>query len=102
MPGIIITHTQNATGQCRIYLGGIGGLECWIDPDADKIAWSFHVEAAVAGNQLTEADIAGQLEAAKVTNMTFTDLGRRKVSIGMSMSGYSAAFKAAMSQQGAK
>ena len=47
-------------------------------------------------------DIAGQLERAKVSNVTFTDLGRRKVTIGMSMTGYGAAFKAATSQQSAK
>lgn len=46
--------------------------------------------------------VASQLEAAKATTVTFTDLGRRKVSIGMSMSGYGSAFKAAMSQQSAK
>ena len=56
MPGMIITHTQNATGQCRIYLGGKGSLECWIDPDADTTRWTFHVEEAVAGNRLSDFD----------------------------------------------
>ncbi len=56
MPGMIITHTQNATGQCRIYLGGKGSLECWIDPVAGSTCWTFHIEEAVAGNQLSDAD----------------------------------------------
>jgi hypothetical protein len=53
---MIVTHTQNATGQHRIYLGGKGSLECWIEPTADTTAWTFHIEEAVTGNRLTNAD----------------------------------------------
>ena len=53
---MIITHTLNANGQPRIYLGGKGSLECWLEPDAKRQSWTFHAEEAVTGNQLTEAD----------------------------------------------
>ena len=53
---MIVTHTQNAAGQRRIYLGGKGSLECWIDPDAATPGWSFHLTEAVAGNLLSDTD----------------------------------------------
>jgi hypothetical protein len=53
---MIITHTQNANGQRRIYLGGKSSLECWIEPKDDNKAWTFHLDRAVTGNQLTEDD----------------------------------------------
>ena len=45
---MIVTHTVNAEGLCRIYLGGKGSLECWLEPTTDG-GWTFHVEEAVAG-----------------------------------------------------
>lgn len=53
---MIVTHTQNAAGQSRVYLGGKGSLECWIEPTADNRAWCFHLEEAVCGNQLSDDD----------------------------------------------
>lgn len=53
---VIVTHTQNAQGQRRIYLGAKSSLECWIEPKDDNRSWSFHLDKAVTGNQLTEAD----------------------------------------------
>jgi hypothetical protein len=43
---MIITHTQNASGQRRVYLGAKSSLECWVEPAADNIAWSFHTDTA--------------------------------------------------------
>jgi hypothetical protein len=53
---VIVTHTQNADGQRRIYLGGKSSLEAYIEPKADNIGWTFHLDQAVTGNQLTDAD----------------------------------------------
>ena len=53
---MIVTHTRNANGHRRVYLGGKSSLECWIEPKADNIGWTFHVDRAVTGNQLTDAD----------------------------------------------
>jgi len=53
---MIVTHTQNAQGACRIYLGGKGSLECWIEPGADGTSWTFHLDAAVTGNCLSPDD----------------------------------------------
>jgi hypothetical protein len=53
---VIVTHTQNANGQRRIYLGGKSSLECWIEPKADNVGWTFHLDQAVTGNQLSDAD----------------------------------------------
>lgn len=52
---MIVTHTQNANGQRRIYLGGKSSLECWIEPK-DRYGWTFHFEEAVAGNHLSAED----------------------------------------------
>lgn len=53
---MIVTHTQNAQGQRRIYLGGKSSLEAYIAPRADNIGWTFHLDEAVTGNRLSEAD----------------------------------------------
>lgn len=53
---MIVTHTQNANGQRRIYLGGKGSLECWIDPRSDGPGWTFHITEAVTGNPITPED----------------------------------------------
>lgn len=42
---MIVTHTRNAQGHRRIYLGGKAGVECWIEPAADGIAWTFHIDS---------------------------------------------------------
>lgn len=41
-----MTHTVNANGLRRVYLGGKSSVESWIAPDADGVAWSFHIEMA--------------------------------------------------------
>jgi len=43
---MIVTHTPNAQGHRRIYLGGKASVECWIEPAADGMAWSFHMDTA--------------------------------------------------------
>lgn len=43
---MIITHTVNAEGQRRVYLGGKSSMECWIEPQPDGVAWTFHTETA--------------------------------------------------------
>lgn len=43
---MIVTHTRNAQGHTRVYLGGKASVECWIEPAADGIAWSFHMDTA--------------------------------------------------------
>lgn len=43
---MIVTHTTNPEGHRRVYLGGKSSLECWIEPLADGISWSFHLETA--------------------------------------------------------
>jgi hypothetical protein len=49
---VIVTHTQNADGQRRIYLGGKSSIEIWLEPKADGHGWSFRWEPAVTGQQL--------------------------------------------------
>lgn len=51
---MIVTHTQNAQGQRRLYLGGKSSLECWIEPDEDGTHWQFKALDAVTGNDLTD------------------------------------------------
>lgn len=53
---MIVTHTENVAGQRRVYLGGKGSLEAWIEPRDKGLGWMFHLDGAVAGNQLTDAD----------------------------------------------
>lgn len=53
---MIVTHTQNAEGQKRLYLGGKSSLECWIEPAADGAHWTFHAVDAVTGNALSNDD----------------------------------------------
>lgn len=43
---MIVTHTRNAQGHHRVYLGGKASVECWIEPAADGIGWSFHMDTA--------------------------------------------------------
>lgn len=50
---MIVTHTQNADGQRRVYLGGKGSLECWIDPKSGGQRWTFHLAEAVSGTPLS-------------------------------------------------
>lgn len=53
---MIVTHTTTANGQCRVYLGSKSSLEFWIQPKDDKRGWTFHLDAAVTGTQLTTED----------------------------------------------
>lgn len=53
---MIITHTVNAKGQRRVYLGGKSSLECWVEPLTDGSQWSFRLETAVAGNPISAAE----------------------------------------------
>jgi hypothetical protein len=53
---MIVTHTRNATGQQRVYVGGKSSLECWIEPAVEKHGWTFHIDAAVTGNQIDADD----------------------------------------------
>jgi hypothetical protein len=53
---MIITHAQSPSGQRRIYLGGKSSLECWIEPRADGSGWTFHLDRAVTGTQLTSEE----------------------------------------------
>lgn len=43
---MIITHTINGAGHRRVYLGGKSSVECWIEPAADGVQWTFHAEPA--------------------------------------------------------
>jgi hypothetical protein len=43
---MIITHTINDQGHRRVYLGGKSSIECWIEPKADGVAWSFRCETS--------------------------------------------------------
>lgn len=43
---MIVTHTRNAQGHRRVYLGGKASVECWIEPAGDGVAWSFHMDTA--------------------------------------------------------
>jgi len=53
---MIVTHTRNADGQCRVYRGGTGSLVCWVAPKADGRSWSFHLDDAPTANALSDAD----------------------------------------------
>ena len=55
MATMIITHTQNSTGQRRLYIGGKGSLECWLEP-ADDGSWTFKLDEAVTGNRIPDTD----------------------------------------------
>lgn len=76
---MIVTHTRSADGQSRIYLGGKSSLECWISPKSDGRAWTFHLEAAVTGNELSPDEerawaIHTLIELSKVLNVHPADL----------------------------
>lgn len=51
---MIVTHTRNAQGHTRVYLGGKASVECWIEPAADGIAWSFHMDTAPTAYSLPD------------------------------------------------
>lgn len=52
---MIVTHTQNVDGARRIYLGGKGSLEAWIEPADAQGRWRFQCIAAATG-QPVDAD----------------------------------------------
>lgn len=54
---MIVTHTVNAAGHRRVYLGGKSSIECWIEPDATGIAWSFHIDVAPTGFPMPQEQI---------------------------------------------
>ena len=49
---MIVTHTLDVHGNCRIYLGGKGSLECWLEPVDGAPSWTFKFAEAVCGNRL--------------------------------------------------
>jgi hypothetical protein len=56
---MIVTHTLNAQGHRRVYLGGKASVECWIEPAADGIAWSFHLNTAPTRYPLSDDVMRG-------------------------------------------
>jgi hypothetical protein len=46
---MIVTHATNPEGKSRIYLGGKGSVEAYLEPAANGRAWSFHILPAVTG-----------------------------------------------------
>jgi hypothetical protein len=46
---MIVTHAINSEGKSRIYLGGKGSVEAYLEPAADGRAWSFHIMPAATG-----------------------------------------------------
>lgn len=66
---MIITHTQNADGQRRIYLGGKSSLEYWLEPRTDGTRWTFHWEPAVTG-QAIDAEQARQSAVHVLTQLS--------------------------------
>lgn len=49
---MIVTHTQDPDGNCRIYLGGKSSMECWLEPSQGDTPWQFKFSEAVSGSQL--------------------------------------------------
>lgn len=53
---MIITHTTNASGQRRLYIGGKSSLDAWLEPRDDG-SWTFHMDEGItAGNPLSGND----------------------------------------------
>lgn len=50
---MIITHATNRDGKARIFLGGRGSVDAYIDPDPDGRTWSFHIKPAPAASELS-------------------------------------------------
>ena len=46
---MIVTHAVNPEGKSRIYLGGKGSVEAYLEPAPDGRAWSFHILPAATG-----------------------------------------------------
>lgn len=51
---MIVTHTRNPQGHRRVYLGSKASVACWIEPAADGIAWSFHIDTAATAYPLSD------------------------------------------------
>ena len=49
---VIITHATNRAGKARIFLGGRGSVDAYIDPDTNGRTWSFHIKPAPAACEL--------------------------------------------------
>ncbi len=54
---MIITHTMNIHGHCRVYLGVTGSLNAWIEPLDDNQRWSFHVKQGLSAYPIPAADM---------------------------------------------
>jgi hypothetical protein len=54
---MIITHTMNAEGLRRVYLGGKSSLECWVTPLSDGIAWKLHTDVAPGSAPLADTEM---------------------------------------------
>lgn len=65
---MIVTHTRNPQGHRRVYLGGKGSIACWIEPAADGIAWSFHIDTAAAAYPLSD-DTLRQMAARQLLEL---------------------------------
>lgn len=53
---MIITHATNGQGHARVYLGGKSSIEAWIEPAADRVAWTFHLGESFSGAPISDAD----------------------------------------------
>jgi hypothetical protein len=49
---MIVTYAINPEGKARIYLGGKGSVEAYLEPAADGRTWSFHIMPAATGLEL--------------------------------------------------
>lgn len=47
---MIITNATDIHGDQRVYLGGTGSLECWIEPTPDTTGWRFRMDDGLGGN----------------------------------------------------
>jgi len=51
---MIITHALDAEGHSRVYLGTKASIECWLEPDDERQAWSFHIQEGLSGTHLDD------------------------------------------------
>lgn len=53
---MIVTLTTNVHGHQRLYLGGTGSFEIWLEKAEDGRHWTLHTANGLGGNHLAEAD----------------------------------------------
>ena len=53
---MLVTLTTNIHGHERIYLGGTGSFEVWLEKADDGRHWTLHAAEGLAGTPLAEAD----------------------------------------------